>query len=180
MPTHTRRCSQLLLDDLITSVYSQVWGEFYDSESICSQHVIDSLAAVSANPTPSYEENYQTYIPDMFEKFQTLAIDASLEDIGITVVDFDVDGSTSYSRIARETIYMQRRVPSSDVYESYTPCPRNIDIGDDSNNMLFIPHADESHFQQEEYIGFFEHISWQNDTFRDPDGSLVFSNYGLS
>jgi hypothetical protein len=183
--TRTRHFPEL--DELVTSIYGQTWDQFYDFNEIYCQQLIDSLMIwrtttnlVQDTPRANYEGCRRHHVSD---GVQVLFIsDTSLKDCGIVVnvVDFGADGSASHSsRITVEKISMQSKVRPSDAYESYTPCLRNINTGDDPNNMLFIPYADEPHFLGEEHIGFFENIAWQNIRFSDPDGAVIIFSWRM-
>ncbi|KAI6044671.1 hypothetical protein EDC04DRAFT_3106071 [Pisolithus marmoratus] len=56
-------------------------------------------------------------------------------------------------------------------YESCSPSLRNAFKGDDDDNMVFIPYADDPSFDQLDHSSWYESFSWQEDF--DPDLQVV-------
>lgn len=166
------------LHEFVTTVYAEVWEQFYDWNTKYCQGVIDTLAAAQpSSPSPSFEQDLGKLPEDdavaLRHHFEGLFIQSPAETSGFLRVNFNSDESISgESKLVVETIPLEGAIRPSDVYESFTPVSRNIERGDDSDNMPFIPFADDPSFDSEDYMGFFGQISWQNETFRDPDSKL--------
>lgn len=177
---HLKRCaSPELLEDLVISVYATVWDRFYECDARYCQDAINSLAAGPSSQSAQsldYNLDPEEQVSDVLDDFQNMSIDRSSSEITFSIKEFALDGALSTSSILVERIALQSTVAPVDPYEAYTPCPRNIEVGDDSDSLPFIPNADEPAFKSREYMEFFSHLSWQDKSFRDPDCTFYSLN----
>jgi hypothetical protein len=164
------------LEEFILSVYFSVWRRFHDYDAVFCREILDSLVApapsASIPGTSGYLPNHEQEILEDLEEFHIRPAEKCTE---FTVVEFDVEGHTvSERRLAAGTVSFESTTRPCDAYEASAPCSRTIEIGDDSDYLPFIPFADETHFDWEDYMEFFGHLSWQSEQFRDPDRTQFF------
>ena len=162
---------------LVQTVFRSVWTEFYSKEVEYSQRCIDSLARPTRKNAP------------------VLPISESLasSSLGNWNVEASFDpqpppepqGDTPCPELEPETPFL----PYAS-YESCTPCPHSVYLGDDPEEMPFIPFSDDPCFDYIENASFYDRFAWQfgdePDTQRtrlqvDPDSELlVFSRSNLA
>lgn len=155
---------------LVRNVLSQVQAEFASWNVAYCHHVLTSftapsswrsrlhpdfrlpsLASITAPPSLSsatYEAPYSAQL-----------VSQEIYSPDGTVVDI--------SSVKLEIIHLSSTLESHPPYESCSPLHRSVFKGDDSDNMAFMPYADDHTFDQVDHARHYDSFSWQ-DTF-DPD-----------
>lgn len=77
--------------------------------------------------------------------------------------------------VSLEVINAEPVLDTHPTYESCSPSLRNTFKGDDDDNMLFIPYADDPSFNQVDHSSWYESFSWQEDF--DPDWTQCKSSF---
>ena len=157
--SQVRNDVQLMLQDdvevttLTRTVFKRTWTEFYSKEVQYSQRCIDSLARPTTS-APAFPVS-KALISDAFENW----------DSGLSLGSETPPESHLYAtciELDPETPFAPH--PS---YESCTPCVQSIYLGDDPEEMPFIPFADDPDYDYIENTLFYDRFAWQ---FRDqPD-----------
>ncbi|KAI6026383.1 hypothetical protein BKA83DRAFT_27762 [Pisolithus microcarpus] len=81
--------------------------------------------------------------------------------------------------VSLEVINAEPVLDTHPTYESCSPSLRNTFKGDDDDNMLFIPYADDPSFNQVDHSSWYESFSWQEDFDPDLQVILLETSYRL-
>lgn len=173
MSGHLKRAaSPELLEDLVESVYAEVWDSFYECDVQYCQEAIGSLAvngpASRMAQSLNCGEDLEDKVSDVLDGFQNMKINTRSSNPAFSITEFG-SGKAHTSSVFAEEIALQGSVACSEPYEAFTPCLQSIHVGDDSDSLPFIPCADEPMFNIDEYTDFYGSLSWQGHLFRDPD-----------
>jgi hypothetical protein len=158
------------LEALVLEVFSRVWEEFNVADAEYCEATIGSLAATSVaedNTLATKSETTAALPCDMSHRGSRLSGVATLA-LGppgphVPHVRGEPDIPTLTSPLAVEP-YPE--------HESWTPTTRSIFRGDDSNDMQFLPFADEPAFDKTVYRKFFKTLAWQGGEQMDVDRGL--------
>ncbi|KII91368.1 hypothetical protein PLICRDRAFT_51533 [Plicaturopsis crispa FD-325 SS-3] len=147
---------------LVESVFRAVWNEFYAWEDAYCRTAVAAharkrgAARTSTACTPSFVHS----------------------DVGVLIEDAtDIIDTRYYSeegvlegsaRIPVHTLELDGFTPHAP-YEFCTPSSRNILVGDDSDDMNFIPYADDPKFDIATLNSHYESFSWQKRHDSGPD-----------
>ena len=163
------------LESLVLEVFARVWGEFKAADTEYCETIIGSLATTSPakDETPATESN-----------------SAAMTSLGVGHPGSHVSGvaTSTTPRVCIETDIPTLALPPAvepyPEYESWTPTNRSIFRGDDSDNMPFLPYADEPAFNKRAYCKFFKTLAWQGgqrvDADRKPSLIGLSSTYSLN
>ncbi|KAG6378129.1 hypothetical protein JVT61DRAFT_13815 [Boletus reticuloceps] len=155
--------------DLVQSVLSQVQTEFTEWNVAHCHQVLTSFTAPSTwrsrlhpdlpIPNPSPDARPALQVADFPSPLVTQEVYAS-------------DGAViEISSVKSDIIYLTSSLEPHPPYESCSPLHRSVFHGDDSDNMNFIPYADDNTFDQDNHTFHYGSFSWQ-DTF-DPDLEVI-------
>ncbi|KDQ53748.1 hypothetical protein JAAARDRAFT_161438 [Jaapia argillacea MUCL 33604] len=159
----TNECSEL-----IQAVLRQVWEEFYAWEQPASRTAINSLLRNPAKHT----EGTTTPPPldldnEVLSAFSEWSLDSHPETLQF--IDYpEADSITTH--IPTYTIELPV-FQSHDAYEGSAPLSRNIHVGDDPDNMPFLPFADDPSFDFIDHQTAYKYLSWQD--LPDPDLQVI-------
>jgi len=160
------------LEALVLDVFGRVWKEFNAADTEYCEASIGSLVATSVT-----EDNT---LSAEFESAAELPCDTRHSTPHASSVDTSSAGPSKphVSRIRAETDTPTLTLPSAVVphpeYESWAPTNRNIFRGDDSDDLQFLPFADEPAFDKKTYQKFFKTLAWQGGEQMDADcGSFL-------
>ncbi|KAK7049282.1 hypothetical protein VNI00_005883 [Paramarasmius palmivorus] len=150
--------------NLVKSAFRDVWSAFFDWQRTYHQTVLDSLRAprilnIESTSTIIIHENIQ--IPETeTEYLQITDFDRPFETI-----------SVPFKRSAeiRDSIAFQP--PHS--YDSCTPITRNLMVGDDPGEIIFIPLADDPTFPVNDNIEHYNGLAWQDMERDDPSVKVI-------
>lgn len=163
------------LTKLGTSVYRDCWVEFYRWEPGECQQLIVDLPPVSSD-TADFEElnDVLPLTSNNVSRKQNLLMDVDSpgSERLITVTAYDGIGSFSHVRVPVEEVMVSTDFEPHPIYESCPPTSKNIarrfhDLND-TEQIPFIPYADEPNFDAEEYAMECESFAWQV-IWKDPD-----------
>ena len=145
---------------LVRTVFRTVWSNFYRNEQLYSQQSINALAR-SQRPLSSTGT-----LPPHFHQ-----LDAHPQISGEKLECFTVYGPDSDQQPSQLPVeyVVASEFPFSPhpPYESCTPCSQSIFLGDDPEEMPFIPFADDPHFDHVAHTLHYDHFAWQPDKKRD-------------
>ncbi|KAF8441441.1 hypothetical protein L210DRAFT_3663898 [Boletus edulis BED1] len=164
--------------DLVQSVFSQVQTEFTEWNVTHCHQVLTSftapstwrsrlhpdlrsptLASITAIPNPSLDARPALQGVDFASPLVSQEVYAS-------------DGAViEVSSVKPDIIYLTSSLEPHPPYESCSPLHRSVFHGDDSDNMNFIPYADDNTFHRDNHTFHYDSFSWQ-DTF-DPDLEVI-------
>lgn len=145
---------------LVYSVYRDVWKDFYDWEQRYCHKVLrilnpkmSTIADMPAEYTLSDSLNSIT--------FQTKHLDLEIEgskSVYTHVKEYNDDSSTEYQEISKQfTAPFLEPIPS---YESCSPTNRSIFVGDDSDELPFMPFSDDPSFNILSYSDQYKSFAW--------------------
>jgi hypothetical protein len=164
------------LESLVLEVFARVWGEFNNADTEYCETIIGSLAATSPakDEAPATESN-SAAIPSLgmghpgphVSSVATSTTSPSTSRVPRVCIETDIP-----------TLALPPAVEPYPEYESWTPTNRSIFRGDDSDNMPFLPYADEPNFNKRAYCKFFKTLAWQSSERVDADRKSSF--IGLS
>lgn len=152
------------LEALVLDVFARVWEEFNVADTEFCEATIGSLAAASMaeDNTLVIKSESSTALPgDMGSRVSSIAASIS-------------SPSKPYiPRVCCETDIPVLKLPPAvehyPEYESWAPTNRSIFRGDDSDDMQFLPFADEPAFDKPAYGSFFKTLAWQGSGKIDAD-----------
>jgi hypothetical protein len=150
---------------LVRSIFQTVWAEFYSWERQYCQQRIGSLARTGSRPVHEFNEYSQPDI-DTLQIFEELSLEGHNDYFEI----WDYSHGSSSPMFQGQSVDVIDVIPPIEpfpYYESCTPCSRNIFTGDDSDNLPFIPFADDPNFNHVEYCKDYLFFAWQR--IHDPD-----------
>ena len=155
------------LEALVLEVFARVWGEFGVADAKYCETTIGSLAttSVAEDPIPSIESESMAALPRHMCRSDSRASSVGTSTPGPP--NFHVP------RVRTEkdtpTLTLPPAVEPYPEYESWTPTNRSIFRGDDSDDMQFLPFADEPAFDGKAYWKFFKTLAWQGGEQMDAD-----------
>ena len=155
------------LEALVLKVFERVWKEFNAADTEYCEAAIGSLVAtlVTEDNTLSTE----------FEGAAELPYDTRHSTPHASSVDTSSAGPSKphVPRVRAETDTPTLTLPSTaepcPEYESCAPTNRSIFRGDDSDDLQFLPFADEPAFDKKTYQKFFKTLAWQGGEQMDAD-----------
>jgi hypothetical protein len=159
--------------DVVRSMFRQVWKDFYDWERVYCQSIIE-FSAFSSNSARSSDNiipsrnlsasrsRTKTIRPPPQPSLHTI------DPVEITILDYTQGKFPVETRAMVEVVNVPN-VPTPPVYESVTPATRSIHQGDDDDSMAFVPYSDDPTFDALDHTLQYKSFSWQ-DRFCDPDG----------
>ena len=160
--------------DLVRRVLSQVQTEFTMWDAAHCHRALTSFAASSTWRLCSHP-NFRS--PSMASMTATsnsrpdarhIASDANSPSPLVSQECYSPDGAVvEISSAKLQVIHLSSSVEPHPPYESCSPLHRSVFKGDDSDNMDFIPFADDHTFDQTSHTRHYESFSWQ-EVF-DPD-----------
>jgi len=155
------------LEALVLEVFARVWEEFSVADAEYCETAIGSLAANSvAEATALSVESEST---------AALPHDMSHSGSRASSVDTSTLGPSKplVPRFCVETDVLTLTLPPAvepyPEYESWALTNRSIFRGDDSDDMQFMPFADEPAFDKQTYRNFFKTLAWQGGEQMDAD-----------
>lgn len=170
--------SPLGLEDIeapVLEVFSRVWEEFNAADAEYCRATIGALAA------PSVADDSTCVVKS--ESTAALSNDMNHQGSRVSSVAVSTSGSSIFHipRYSRETDIQTLTLPPAvepyTEYESWTPISRSIFRGDDSDDMQFLPFADEPAFDKQAYSKFFKTIAWQGGEQMDADCELLIVRF---
>jgi len=155
------------LEALVLEVFARVWGDFSVADAEYCETTIGSLAAnsVAGATNLSVKSESTTALPHGMSHSGSRA----------SSVDTSIPGP-SKPRVPR--FFVEADVltltlpPAVEPYPDYESCAltnRSIFRGDDSDDMQFLPFADEPAFDKQTYCNFFKTLAWQGGEQMDAD-----------
>ena len=155
------------LEVLVLEVLARAWEEFSAADTEFCETTIGSLAAISVaeDNALSAKPGTAAALPhDVIHSNPhassagTSTSDPSKPHIPSVRMETDIP-----------TLILPPTVAPYPEYESWTPTNRSIFRGDDSNDMQFLPFADEPAFDKGTYRKFFKTLAWQGGEQMDAD-----------
>ena len=161
------------LEALVLEVFSRVWEEFSVADAEYCEVVIGSLAATSVAEDDTLSTGSES----------TAAPPHGIHHLGSPTLSVGTptpDPSKPHiPRICVETdtptLTLPPAVEPYPEYECWAPTNKSIFRGDDSDDMQFLPFADEPGFDQKAYQKFFKTLAWQGGEQMDADCESTLS-----
>ena len=155
------------IETLALQVFARVWKEFNVADTKFCEVTIGSLA------TSSVAEDKTLFI----KPERIAASPGDIESRVLSVVTSTSCPSKPHvphvcDETGIPTLALPPAVEPYPEYESWTPTNRSIFRGDDSDDMRFLPFADESAFDKQAYGSFFKTLAWQDNKQMDADCEL--------
>ncbi|KAJ7031480.1 SET domain-containing protein [Mycena alexandri] len=160
---------------IVETVFKEVHDEFrawkqdYASWALLAvarpPYAIDRVS-IPGNPAPSSSASEKTPPPSS-------PVDTPRSSAGAAeyIEIWDADTGTT-KRVEMRVISVQDVFPAPPAHEYCTPATRNIFQGDDSNDLPFIPFADDPNFDHARYFKEFKTFGWERPV-PDPDVEVV-------
>lgn len=155
------------LEALVLRVFARVWEEFNVAETEFCQATLGSLATplVVEDPTLVIGSQTATTLPgDMKPRVSSV--------VSPTLCPSKPHVPCVCSETDIPTLTLPPAVEPYPEYESWAPMDRSIFRGDDSEDMQFLPFADEPAFDKRTYGVFFKTLAWQSSKRLDADCEL--------
>jgi hypothetical protein len=149
--------SEDLLLELITRTYESVWTEYFAWSFQNSAATLKSLAVANIQPDSQTDLDkdllnlYVAHISDGDEPF--------------LVADFNGEGLAEVLTVAATSFCADPFRPHPP-YESCTPISRNLMVGDDPNDLPFIPFSDDPSYNYHVDIEDYKHFRWQSPNLK--------------
>lgn len=155
------------LEALVLEVFARVWEEFSVADVEYCETTIESLAAASAtsdSTLASESEGTAALLHDLYP------LDSRASSVATSISS---PSKPHIPRVCVETnipvLVLPPAVEPYPEHESWTPTNRSIFRGDDSDDMQFLPFADEAAFDKQIYRKFFKTLAWQGRDRMDAD-----------
>ena len=155
------------LEALVLGVFARVWEEFSLADAEYCEIAIGSLAVTSVAEDTNLStgsEGTEAQPRDIYHLDPpTSSVDTPFPDppkLHIPRICVEADFPT---------LTLPPAVEPYPEYESWTPTNRSIFRGDDSDDMQFLPFADEPGFDKQAYVKFFKTLAWQGGEQMDAD-----------
>jgi len=155
------------LEALVLEVFSRVWEEFCVADAEYCDAAIGSLAATSVAEGSTLSTRSESaaappqgiqHIGSPPSSVSTPTPDPSKPHIPRICVETDIT-----------TLTLPPAVEPYPEYECWAPTNKSIFRGDDSDDMQFLPFADEPGFDKKTYQKFFKTLAWQGGEQMDAD-----------
>ncbi|KAL0062283.1 Histone-lysine N-methyltransferase setd7 [Marasmius tenuissimus] len=141
---------------LVKSTYRDAWARFYEWDEEDSRNTLKSLRATSArrNRLPMHDE--------LRPESGLQSSGSPLTEEAFSIVEYDEQNGTETVTVGR----IQGKDPTDGVYrnlsyDSCTPISRNIQVGDDSDTLAFLPFADDPTFDWKDFVDQHAYCAWQ-------------------
>jgi hypothetical protein len=159
------------LEALVLEVFARVWEEFNVADAEYCEATIRSLAATSVAKDNT--------LATKFESAAALPYDTSRSISRASNINTSSPGSPkphvprTCAEVDIQTLTLPPTVEPYPEYETWAPTKRSIFRGDDSDDLQFLPFADDPTFDKESYQKFFKTLAWQGSEQRDADCELL-------
>lgn len=165
---------EMSTSELVRSVLSQVQTEFTTWNVAYCRQTLSSFTASSNWQSCLHPDLRSPGLASMTATFNSspdarlVVSEANSPSPLLSQQVYSPDGTViEASSVKLEVIHITSSVEPHPPYESCSPLHRNVFKGDDSDNMDFIPYADDHTFDQTSHTDHYGSFSWQ-DAF-DPD-----------
>lgn len=155
--------------DLIRRISQEVLDDFHASETFSSQQSLEHLAC--SHPSFALDFGLPTH-GDVQELPQVDGTDLRVGGISI-IHSFDDEGSPTQDIFdAHAQSSAEDYFEDYPLYESCLPRSINLVVGDDSDDVPFVPYADDDDFDCEGYMDEHRGVSWQGPQMNLPHGKI--------
>ncbi|KAF8067480.1 SET domain-containing protein, partial [Lyophyllum atratum] len=149
--------------DLVKTVYQRTWDDFYVWEQDHCLRTLHSLARSLPQEIPQTEQS--------ISRLRSSSSDTDSESF--TIMDYTHGGrEPRTTTVSAKVVDITRHIESCAAYEACTPTNRNINVGDDSEYMPFIPLIDDPKFNFLLHAGDYKYFDWQVQN-RNPDLQVI-------
>ena len=142
---------------LIYSVYEDVWKDFYDWEN---QYCNTILRFLDTESTIHEDETADFLGSESWDGLRASSIYESVQ-----VLEYIKQGPVK--SIKKSYTITAPVVEPHDAYESCSPTDRSIFVGDDADELPFLPFADDPSFNVKNYCEQFTAFAWEKDSNSD-------------
>ena len=154
-----------------SNIYRDLWTEFYNWEQLFCQQTLEGLSKPHASVHPRSLPHDGTSIYEL-----PVFSSSSPEDDSFTYEDISLDSTviTKFTLSTNPKIIETQSLDPSAGYTACTAISTNTILKDDPATLPFAPHADDPHFQLDEYLAHHDighdvgWFAWQYD-LNDPD-----------
>lgn len=154
------------LEVLVLDVFARVWEEFSVADAEFCGAAIGSLATISVA-----DDNTEGAVALLHDVCRLISRAPSVDTYSLGPFKPHVP------RVCVETdVPTLTPPPAVEPYpehESWAPTDRSIFRGDDSDDLQFLPFADEPAFDKQAYRKFFKTLAWQGGEQMDADCELL-------
>ena len=155
------------LEALVLEVFTRVWGEFGVADVDYCEAAIGSLAATSVAEDDILTTEYESAVAPSHDIHPSISRSSNVNK------SIPEPSKPRTPRVYPETdipaLALPQAVEPYPEYESWAPTNRSIFRGDDSNDLQFLPFADEPDFDKKAYRNFFKTLAWQGSKKMDAD-----------
>ncbi|KAF8072164.1 hypothetical protein FPV67DRAFT_1447586 [Lyophyllum atratum] len=162
---------------LVKTIYRITWEDFYVWEQDHCLRTLHSLARSFPQGIPQTEKSIsrlRSSVPlPVFSSPLEDSQSSDTDDESFTIMDH-THGSRKprITTVSAKVVDITRPIEPCAAYEACTPTNRNINVGDDSEYMPFIPLIDEPNFNFLLHAGDYKYFDWQVQN-RDPDLQVI-------
>lgn len=148
------------LEVLVLEVFTRVWGEFGVADADYCEAAIGSLTATSVAKDDLLSAESESVLTLFHDIHPSISRSSN--------VDESIPESSKphtprvYPETGIPTLALPQAVKPYPEYESWAPTDRSIFLGDDANDLHFLPFADEPDFDKKVYRNFFKTLAWQS------------------
>lgn len=147
---------------LVLHVYRSVWEEYSEWSNNTGSSTLKSLEA---------KQQLQLDLAILEETAVEIVTDGDFPQF--TVSEFDGDVTTDEYSIRGRILYVDQNFRRHPPYECCTPLSRNLMVGDDPDDLPFIPFADDPAYNFHLDVEEHSYFRW-NQPNLDPDGTCHF------
>ncbi|RDB18660.1 Histone-lysine N-methyltransferase EZH1 [Hypsizygus marmoreus] len=164
---------------VVQTAYRITWKDFYVWEQDHCQQTLQSLGRNVPNSAPQTGFNKAEHDTSVARRHSRATTPTETppdsEDERFTVWEFGAaDDAPVINTLSVETCKVPHMLEPCAPYEVCTPASRNINVGDDSEYMPFIPLTDDPKFNHVLHAGDYRYFEWQLPN-RDPDLEVIVS-----
>ncbi|KAF5380182.1 hypothetical protein D9615_006218 [Tricholomella constricta] len=167
---------------LTYKVYRDTWNGFYVWEQDHCLRTLHSLArnlsqeTSQAGPSTSNRgtEQNNSVLDPVYSLAPEEALSPNAEEESFTVIDYNAASEAQVVTLPVKVIGIAPLFEPYAPYELCTPANRNINVGDDSEYMPFIPLVDDPNFDHLLHAGDYRYFEWQLPD-RDPDLDVILT-----
>ncbi|GLB39383.1 putative histone-lysine N-methyltransferase activity [Lyophyllum shimeji] len=165
------------LAKLVQQIYRSTWDDFYIWEHDHCLRTLHSLARVSPHDTTQAGSSSSSRLDSVSPAVSSVTVEnrqsSDTETESFTILEYDDgDEEPQKTTVSVEIVDVTRPLDPCAPYEACTPASRNINVGDDSGHMPFIPLMDDPTFNHILHAGDYRFFEWQVLN-RDPDLEVI-------
>ena len=157
------------LETLVLEVFARVWGEFGTADADYCEATIRSLTATSVAEDDTLSTESESAAAPALDTYRSIPRSSNVDESIPDRSQLHIPRVHTETDIPTLALSLSPAVKPYPEYESWAPTSRSIFRGDDSDDLQFLPFADEPDFDQKAFRNFFKTLAWQGGEQMDTD-----------